>query len=224
MSQGLTFLGYFTWMKVMTDVGAQYPLDRKSGIGVDSSSVPAVFGFTWSYEFPFGQGRKFSVSANRIAQKLVSGWTMNGFMRYQSGFPLGVSTSNTLSALGYSRRANYVGGQMKKDTNPREFEPATSRCLNAAAFGIPDQWSFGNLAPALDWLRGFTSKAESVQFGKLTKISERVGLTLTLDLSNPFNFHRWRNPSTTITDSLNFGRVTSAIEGRTTQITAKITF
>ena len=150
---------------------------------------------------------------------------MSGFVRYQSGYALSVGTTNTLSALGYStKRANYIGGETTGVTNPRDFEPSRDRYLNAAAFGIPGQFELGNLAPALDWLRGFTAKVEALQFGKVTKVSERVDLTLGLDLSNPFNFHRWRDPATNINDSLNFGRVTSALEGRALQISAKITF
>jgi hypothetical protein len=225
LSNGLTFSSFFTWMKSMTNNTAQYPLNRNMGISVDSTAVPAVFGFTWTYELPFGPGKPFATWTNPAVRRLVSGWSVNGFLRYQSGWALGVSAPNTLSALGYSSKtANYVGGTPTLVTNPREFEPTTSRYLNAAAFGIPSTYAFGNLAPTLDWLRGFSSKAESIQVGKLTRITERVGLDLNLDLQNPFNFHRWQNPATAINDSLNFGKVTAAGEGRTAQISAKVTF
>ena len=38
------------------------------------------------------------------------------------------------------------------------------------------------------------------------------------------SFHRYSNPSTEISDTLNFGRVTAAGDGRTPQISGKITF
>jgi hypothetical protein len=134
------------------------------------------------------------------------------------------SGNNTLAALGWSRTADYVGGSMFGVTNPRQFNPVKDRYLNAAAFGVPATYATGNLAPVLDYLRGFSSKAESIQVGKNTNITERVRLELMLDLQNPFNFHRWVNPSTGINDSLNFGKVTSAGDGRTPQLSAKITF
>jgi hypothetical protein len=224
-SNGLTLVSYFTWMKSMTNNAAQYPLNRNMGISVDSLAVPAVFGTTWTYELPFGKGRRFGNMATGVTSRLISGWSINGFVRYQSGNALSVSAPNTLGALGYSNKtANYVGGSPMLVTNPREFEPAANRYLNAAAFAVPGTYSFGNTAPTLDWLRGWTSKAESLQFGKTTQITERTRVELGLDLQNPFNFHRWLNPSTNISDSLNFGRVTGAIEGRTVQITAKILF
>jgi hypothetical protein len=225
LSSGLTIMSYLTWSKSLTNNTAQYPLNRNMGISVDSYAVPTVFGLTWTYELPFGPGKALARWTNPAAQRLVSGWAINGFVRYQSGYPLAISASNTLSALGYSAKfADYIGGTPTLVTNPREFNPVTNRYLNAAAFAIPATYAFGNLAPTLPWLRGFSSKTESLQVGKQTAISERVGLELMLDLQNPFNFHRWQNPGTSISDSLNFGRVTAASEGRTVQISAKVTF
>jgi hypothetical protein len=225
LAHGLTYTTYFTWMKSLTNNTAQYPLNRKMGIGVDSTAVPAVFGATWTYDLPFGPDGAFLKSTNPIARRLTSGWAINGFVRYQSGWAMSVSSgNNTLSALGWSRTADYVGGNMFGVTNPRQFNPTSDRYLNAAAFGTPATYSTGNLAPVLDYLRGFSSKAESIQIGKNTNITERVKLELMLDLQNPFNFHRFSNPATAINDSLNFGRVTAAGDGRTPQISGKITF
>ena len=225
LANGLTVNSYFTWMKSMTNNAAQYPLDRDSGIGVDFAAVPAVFGATWTYELPFGRGRKFGSGAGPILHRLIGGWSVNGFVRYQSGYALNISAPNTLSALGYSiKNANYISGSPTAVTNPRDFDPATSRYLNASAFGIPGNFEFGNLANRLDWLRGFTSKAESLQLAKRTRITERLGVDLGVDFNNPFNFHRWADPATNIADSLNFGRVTAAAEGRAVQLNARITF
>jgi hypothetical protein len=224
-ANGFTFMTYFTWMKNMTNNATQYPLNRDQGISVDSTAVPAVFGLTWTYELPFGPGKKLANFRNPAAKRIVAGWAINGFLRYQSGYALSVTAPNTLSALGYSvKNANYVGGATTLATNPREFEPAVSRYLNAGAFAAPGTFSFGNLAPTLDWLRGFTSKTESFQVSKNTPVTERVRFELALDLQNPFNFHRWLNPGTNISDSLNFGRVTGAMDGRTVQISGKLNF
>ena len=225
LSNGLTLMGYFTWMKSMVNNTSQYPLDRSLGVSVDNAAVPAVFGVTWTYELPFGEGKKFANSSNPIAKRLASGWIINGFVRYQSGRALTLSVTNTLSSLGYTAKyANYISGSPTLDTNPRDFDPSTSRYLNADAFAVPSAYSFGSTAPTLDWLRGFSSKAESIQVGKMTRISERVNLELDLDLSNPFNFHRWKDTSSTNISSSTFGQVTSAGDGRSAQITAKVTF
>ncbi len=226
LSVGFTFNTYFTWMKSITNNTAQYPLNRNMGIGVDSTAVPDVFGATWTYDLPFGPGKALFKSDNPIARRLSSGWAINGFVRYQSGWAMTVSAPNTLAALGWNARtADYVGGNLFGVTNPRQFNPATNRYLNPSAFAVPaNPFSTGNLAPVLDWLRGFSSKAESIQVAKNTNITERVKLELMLDLQNPFNFHRFMNPNTNVSDSLNFGKVTGAGDGRTPQLSARFLF
>ena len=222
-SHGLTFLTYFTWMKSMSLGTPLYPLDRSNDMSVDASAAPAVFGLTWTYELPFGEGRRFAGPSNPVTRTLISGWAINGFLRYQSGNALTIGGPNTLSALGYSQRANYIGGSPLLVTNPREFDPSSDRYLNRDAFGVPGTFELGNTAAALDWARGFTSKAESFQITKITRIRESVRLELGADFSNPFNFHRWSNPETSIT-SANFGRVLGAAQGRQVQLSASLKF
>jgi len=43
------------------------------------------------------------------------------------------------------------------------------------------------------------------------------------DATNPFNFVRWSNPTTSITSS-NFGKVTGASAGRVVQLNATVEF
>jgi ABC-type amino acid transport substrate-binding protein len=95
--------------------------------------------------------------------------------------------------------------------------------LNAAAFAAPSQFQLGNTARALDWLRGFSGKSESLSLAKRIPITEKVRAVLRADAQNPFNFVRWSNPSTTITSST-FGKVTGAAGGRTIQLNATVEF
>jgi hypothetical protein len=228
-------VGYFTWLKSLTnansginiygDDSTQYPLDRRAMIAPDPAAVPYTFGLTWTYQLPFGPGKKFVTSSNGVLSRLAGGWSVNGFLRYQSGFALGVPASNTMSALGYTAKyANYVGGSPTLVTNPREFAPSRDRYLNAAAFQVPGVFEFGNLAPVLGWLRGFPGKTESLQLAKSTPIRENVNFELSADFSNPFNFHRWLNPATNIASPVTFGVVTGTTPGRVVQLNARLIF
>jgi len=224
LANGMTLIGYFTWMKGLNKGFGQYPLGPQEW-QLDGASVPAVFGLTWTYELPFGKGRKFANWDNPVAQRIVSGWSVNGFVRYQSGQPLGVSGPNsTLNLLGYGKRVNYLGTKATSVTNPRDFEPSRDRYLNMAAFAASGDWEFGNTPASMDWLRGFSSKTESVQAGKNTRISERVRLMLMFDLQNPFNFHHWTNPSASLSSPSTFGQVTGSGAGRAVQISATLSF
>ena len=197
--------------------------DLSSDFAVDAAAAPAVFGLTWTYEFPFGEGRKYSLASNALARTLASGWAINGFLRYQSGNALALTGPTTLASLGYLQRANYIGGTPQGVTDPGSFNPSTDRYINRDAFAAPGTFELGNTAPTIDWLRGFTSKSESFQLTKMTKLGERTKLELGADFSNPFNFHRWGAPNTSVTSAA-FGIVSTAAQGRQVQISASLKF
>ncbi len=234
-SSGLTLLAFYTWSKNMTNVeggpidmgpgdgSIQDPTNRNSEVSVSTDGPPHVFVASGSYELPFGPGKRF-LSSNRALGYIVGGWQIAGFCRYTSGAALAITGGNGISSLGYpSIRANYLGGNVYKTTNPRDFDPATSVYLNSAAFATPSTFQLGNTARVLDWVRGFTGKSESLSLAKRIPINERFRAVLRADAQNPFNFVRWGNPNTNITSS-NFGRVTSASGGRTIQLGASIEF
>jgi hypothetical protein len=234
-SSGLTLLTFYTWSKSMTSVeggpidlgpgdgSIQNPRDRASEVSVSSDGPPHVFVLTGSYELPFGPGKSF-LTGGGVLGRLVSGWQLAGYYRLASGSAMSVAGGNAISAFGFpSIRANYIGGEPRLVTNPREFDPARDRYLNAAAFASPSTFAFGNTARVLDWLRGFTNKSESVSIAKRIAITEKVRAVVRADSTNPFNLVRWSNPNTNIT-SADFGRVTGATGGRTIQLNAMVEF
>jgi hypothetical protein len=87
----------------------------------------------------------------------------------------------------------------------------------------PPLYEFGNTAPTLDWVRGFTQKAESLSLGKSFPIKERLHGQFRADINNPFNFVRWSNPNGSFT-SADYGRVTGSAEGRKIQLYLSIDF
>jgi hypothetical protein len=75
----------------------------------------------------------------------------------------------------------------------------------------------------LDWVRGFTQKAESISLGKAFPIKEKIHAQFRMDVNNPFNFVRWGAPNTSFT-SADYGRVTSSAEGRKVQLYLAVEF
>ena len=180
----------------------------------------------FSYELPFGSQKKFLSSGNPVVRWIVGGWNIAGYLRYTDGSAMGFSATNNLSILGYGAKfANYVPGvPIFGKTNPRDFDPAADRYFApAGAFVIPPNYQFGNTAPTLDWVRGWTQKAESVSVGKAFPITEKVRGQFRADINNPFNFVRWSNPNTSIT-SADYGRVTGSAEGRKVQLYLAVEF
>ncbi|MCC7153184.1 MAG: TonB-dependent receptor [Bryobacterales bacterium] len=234
-SKGLALLTFYSWSKNMTNVeggpidlgpsdGAiQYPRNRAGEVSVSTDGSPHVFVASGTWELPVGPGRRLSTSRG-IASAFLAGWQVSFFLRYAAGLPLTISSGNPLSALGFPAvRANYRGGVVYVKANPREFDPAAHVYLNRAAFAPPPAFELGNTARVLSWVRGFTQKSEAISVAKTIPIRERVRVVLRADAQNPFNFVRWNNPVTNITDT-QFGRVTSTASGRAIQLYLALAF
>jgi hypothetical protein len=224
-SNGLTLLAFWTWMKNMSSLQSnQYTPFRPVTYSGDSPPHTLVVNF--SYELPFGPKKKFLTSSNPVLGWIVGGWNVAGYMRYTDGSAMGFTANNNLSILGYGAKfANYVAGvPIFGQTNPRSFDPAVDRYVApAGAFVTPPNYQFGNTAPTLDWVRGWTQKAESVSMGKSIPLKDRVRAQFRADINNPFNFVRWNNPNTSIT-SADYGKVTGSAEGRRVQLYLAVEF
>ena len=44
----------------------------------------------WVFELPYGRGRAFGSSSNRVANGVLGGWDITGVLRWTSGFPVSV--------------------------------------------------------------------------------------------------------------------------------------
>jgi hypothetical protein len=234
-SSGLTLLAFYTWSKNMTntdggpidlgpnDGAVQNPNNRNGEISVSNIGPPSVFVASGTYELPFGPGKPL-LSQYAALGRVIGGWQLTAYCRYSDGLPLTITSGDPISSLGFPNiRANYIGGNPFVTTDPRSFNPAVNSYLNAAAFAAPSTFQLGNTGRALDWLRGFSSKSESISLAKRIVIREKIRAILRADVQNPFNFVRWSNPNTTITSST-FGKVTGASAGRTMQLNATVEF
>ena len=47
-----------------------------------------------TYELPFGHGRKFGASTNKVVDAALGGWTVSGITTYYSGRPFTPSIGN----------------------------------------------------------------------------------------------------------------------------------
>jgi hypothetical protein len=205
-SGGLTLFGFVTWSKSFTMATAQFPETRYWQLDPQPAFVTSV---SWAWELPFGRGKAVLGTSSRAVNAIVSGWKINGFLKYNSGAPLSITGgAGQLGQVGYSQWATAVQGVSPYvTTNPRSFDPAKDRFLNSAAFKLTTGFDFGTLAPNPSWVRGFWGKQESLTLGRVFKIKERLTFDFSVDASDPFNFVRWGNIVTNRSAG-NFGAVT----------------
>jgi hypothetical protein len=196
---------------------------------IDPGVPAAIFGLNFSYDLPIGKGKRFLAAAPRLVDNILGGWTVTGFMRYQSGSALQIWAINPFaSILGYSSfipmaYANYTGKPVYKKTDFSNWDPMNDRYLSSEAFTSPALFSFGNTARYLDWARGPWMRSESLSFSKAIAISERINFRLGADFVNPFNIVRWGNPSTMVGPPT-FGQITTTQGSRKIQINVALDF
>ena len=64
----------------------RWPSLREDWTYIDSGAgSDHTFKANWTFELPFGQGKKFATGANRWINGVIGGWEVDGLMRWQSG-------------------------------------------------------------------------------------------------------------------------------------------
>jgi hypothetical protein len=236
-SNGLMVMTSFAWTKHMTNApsispaptfqfgnGIQNPYDLKGNISVSETTLPLDVKLTFSYDLPLGKGKHF-LDSSGIVNTLFGGWQVVMYIERGSGRALSVTTNNNLAGFGYSvKRANVDSSKpLTLQTSSGDFNPATDRYINAAAFSSPAAYALGNLPRTMDWMRSWPLEAEAASVNKTIKFHERGSVKIGADFNNPFNFVRWASPVTNVA-AANFGAVTSSAAGRQIQLVLQILF
>jgi hypothetical protein len=222
-ASGLQFRLAYVWSKLMVigpsdsgngnDVvggGIQNPVcTRSCEKAVSADDVPHTFILAYTYQLPFGRGKKFGANAHPVVDKIIGGWGLSGIQRYQSGRPLGITMSGgdvTAYLFSWVRRPNKVADSA---WSGGKFDPATNRYLDKAAYTAPGQFEFGN-APRLDsHVRTFPIFNEDINLYKDTFVkAEQWKVRFEAQFGNIFNRTFFCNPNTSWTSG-DFGKVTS---------------
>ena len=86
LSHGLYFNASYVFGRALTlqSNSLRAGWSRVLDIGTEGN-VTHAFKTNWTYELPFGQGRRFGNDAGPLVQRLISGWSLDGIARIQSG-------------------------------------------------------------------------------------------------------------------------------------------
>src|SRR5262249_29124397 len=160
-SQGLTFLGSYTWGKALTlapdhlstsgvgpgvDVGTfrepQNPGNLRAERGLAEFDVKhrAVLSYVW--EVPFGKGRLYGKDAGTLADLLLGGWNVTGIHTFQSGLGLtAMQSGGGVLDLGSERRGRpmLIGNPQINSGNPDCYivDPRNPACGGGTAAFAP---------------------------------------------------------------------------------------
>jgi hypothetical protein len=238
-SGGLTFLVGYTLAKTLTDIdstpgyfaaGPQNADNRRAERAPSSADSPQSVVGSYTYDLPFGPGKRFASGNNFLSKYILSGWSTSGILTYRQGGFLGVTTSGRLPTTGDNvalsqptlRPDLVLGVDPRTSVGCQGFDPATDIYLNRNAFADPAPWTFGNAARVLGNVRGCPTLNEDMSLTKSIAFWDgRINLRFGADFFNVFNRVNFSNPDTNIDDP-GFGRISAASPGRTGQLVVKI--
>jgi hypothetical protein len=207
MTNGLQFLGAFTWSKTIDDACGsidtcqpQLYTDYKLERGLSNQDQPYRLVLSSLYELPFGKGKRWGGDVSKWVNYAIGGWQINGIYTLQAGQPFSVTT-------GSITRADLVG---KPSVNPGNL----IEYFNTAAFAAPAKTAAGvYIAPGTsgrDILRGPGSSNLDFSLFKKFAVTEKIGGEIRAQVYNLTNTPHFANPNTSITGG-GFGEITSTI-------------
>jgi len=171
------------------------------------NDVPQRLSVSYIQDLPIGKGRALLGNVSGVADKLVSGWGINGVSTFQSGYPLGLTTNTNLTnSFGGGSRPNVVGGCEKSLDGSAQSR--LNKWFNTSCFTAPPAFAFGNESRTDPKLRGHGIANWDFALFKNTTVTERVGLEFRTEFFNLFNRVQFGNPNLAVGNP-SFGIVSS---------------
>ena len=241
-SNGLSFLIGYTNSKNVGDAQTltgypSYFVQNAYNINAEKSPTnvdfPQVWVASWTYELPFGPGKKFATSHSALSKYLYGGWMISGTDNFTpKGLGLNLTTNTILPTTNDATLGSVsaIRPNINPGVNPLAgtsscggFNPSTSLALNPLAFSDPAPFTFGNAPLRTRQLRSCGSTTENLALFKRIPIKERLSFEIGGEFFNLFNLHYWGAPNTDIDSNPGFGTISSVQGGgRTAQVHAKL--
>jgi len=191
---------------------------------IDDADRPQTMILSWTYDLPFGKGKRFGQNGSHILNKLIGGWQLSAIQNYLTGRPIDLSTEAGLPYATLWPTLNQ--GVPIKLTSCSNIVPNSSQdtYLNAAAFSTPAPFTFGNIHQ-IPTVRGCGYSTEDVSLAKEIDITESKKFRFGAFMLNAFNRHEWVQDSlNTDINSSAFGQYGEAFSGRAIQFYLKLEF
>jgi len=222
VSSGLTFRGSYTFSKNLDDGSGlssneaqnqtQNLLDRfdpRRDYGRSALDFEHQVSGNFSYQLPFGSGRRFLTGLHGVPDKLLSGWQMNGILTLLSGFPITPLVGSNQSGNGDARNPD------RPNFNPTfqgNLLPHTAnQWFNPNAYSLPTAGTWGNAGRGV--INGPGVADIDFSLFKSTPIRENKSLEFRAEFFNIANMTNLGVPNVAIFSAGNIspsaGRITS---------------
>ena len=235
---GLNLMASYTWSKTLTDAdsalpyfatlagsaGPQNAFDKKGDKAISNQDLPQNFVLSYIYELPIGKGKRY-LSNTGVASRLVSGWSISGVQRYESGQPFAICCATGIPAFAGSIRYDQVPGSslFSAAYKSGSFNPGTDPLLNINALIDPNAstrlftgtgaptgapYELGTMPRVTGAIRMPMYESEDFNIMKRTRITEGTDILLQASAINAFNRHVFNRPTDfNIYDPNGFGKL-----------------
>jgi len=233
-SHGLSFVASFTHSHSL-DFGSSYE-NSAGAVGLNPFDFGQMYGdsafdarnrFVVGYDYTV-PGLEHLSAFHWMPSRIADGWHIAGITTLQSGFPITISNSgftslqcNEFEFYACWDRPNLVSTPVIGD--PRSYTIGTKHnyWFNPSAFALPTLGTVGNEGRNNFHGPGINNWDMSLE--KDTRITESTQFIMRMEFYNLFNHTQFLNPTGNIRSG-NFGRITSAANGRLMQLAAKFVF
>jgi hypothetical protein len=202
--------------------------DPRGEYAVSAFDVPHRFVGSFSYELPFGRGRRFGADWRGVTNALLGGWQTSGTVTRQSGTPIAVTANGFSFGVGNAvRRANRLPGDASFDAGKaRENVRAGGVWFDTSLFQQPADFVLGNAARNYSDVRRDGYRNVDLSVLKNFFFSEgRQKIQFRGEFINAFNIVVFGTPGSNVGDPANFGRVTTqGNQPRLIQLVLRYTF
>ncbi|MCC6341259.1 MAG: TonB-dependent receptor [Bryobacterales bacterium] len=220
-TRGLQFNTNYTWGKALDDQSSlaewktQNPFNMKADYSRASIDIRHLFNLSYVYDLPFGRTRQFGAGWDRATDLLLGGWTVDGFIRAQTGRPYNVLTGSDRANVGRTyQRPNVL-------RNPNNGAKTPDQWFDTSAFVLPPSFSYGNAGAFI--VEGDGRMSVDIAVGKRFYVMENRFLELRGEMYNMPNIVKLGDPATNFSSS-SFGTITSAVDARQIQFALRFSF
>ncbi len=239
-SNGLEFLGNYTWAKSIDDasipvggvtyLGGFQSLQDPNKLSLERSlseyDIPHVLSFAYIYQLPFGHGKHWGNNWGKAVNAVLGGWQTQGFWRFDAGQPLALSLSGGQSLPTYGVQRPNLVGTLKKN-NCDETCMVSQYFANPEVAVKPAPYAIGTAPRTIGSVRAPGTQSANLSVFKQISI-EQLGkagkLEVRAESFNALNHVQFCGPNTTV-NSRSFGLVScQANLPREVQLALKLYF
>ncbi len=202
---------------------------KRGEYSLSTLDVPNRFVGSFSYELPFGRGKRFGKNLNPVVNAVLGGFQISGTATYQTGTPILIIANGFSELTGLAGAGNAVRRPDRVGPNTfgfsRENAYAGLPVIDISAFAQPSALTFGNGARTYDDVR--RDNYRNVDFSVIKNFGfneNKQKVQLRAEFLNAFNWVVFGTPGNNINAS-NFGIVTTqGNRPRLIQLVARFTF